>query len=445
MIAYELRAALPSDEDQLLEVAGFLNTVNLPNDRQAIRDILDTSHRSFTGEIKDPKRREYVFVLRDVAAQRVIGTSMIIAQLGRRDAPYIYFDVLEEEKYSASLDKHFAHTVLRIGYSYNGPTEIGGLILLPEYRRVPERLGQSLSYIRFLYIATHRTLFRDEVLAELLPPLESDGTSYLWEALGRHFTDMSYAEADRLSKKNKEFIKQLFPEGVVYASVLSAQAREVIGKVGAQTRGVEKLLRRIGFRYAHRVDPFDGGPHFTAMTDEITLVQATRRGPVHRIEEPPKGKGLIGVETRDAPFFRAVLGPLVHERDATIVGADAAAYLGLAVGDEALTLPLELALRGPGRFASVACPAEAPKRASGVRPQGWRAACGVPFTGIASLKTERCEPFRPCARGGRWPDFGRPSRTEQNVATVGASASGRSQRSLASRGALASASVSEPS
>ena len=34
----------------------------------------------------------------------------------------------------------------------------------------------------------------------------------------------------------------------------------MIGEVGAQTRGVEKLLRRIGFRYAERVDPFDGGP-----------------------------------------------------------------------------------------------------------------------------------------------------------------------------------------
>ncbi len=31
---------------------------------------------------------------------------------------------------------------------------------------------------------------------------------------------MSYAEADLLSKKNKEFIKGLFPEGGIYASVL---------------------------------------------------------------------------------------------------------------------------------------------------------------------------------------------------------------------------------
>src|SRR4029453_18983709 len=74
----------------------------------------------------------------------------------------------------------------------------------------------------------------------------------------------------------KEFIRGLFPEGTIYASLLPKDAQAVIGKVGAQTRGVEKLLRRIGFRYADRVDPFDGGPHFTAMTDEVSLVSASR-------------------------------------------------------------------------------------------------------------------------------------------------------------------------
>src|SRR5262249_26496130 len=143
-------------------------------------------------------------------------------------------------------------------------------------------LGQMISYVRFLFIASHRPLFRDEILAELLPPLEPDGKSHLWEALGRRFTGLSYAEADFLSKKNKEFIKSLFPDGVVYASLLSDAAKEVIGKVGQQTRGVEKLLKRIGFRYAYRIDPFDGGPHFSAPTDEITLVGRTRRAKVAR-------------------------------------------------------------------------------------------------------------------------------------------------------------------
>src|SRR6185436_912015 len=230
MVAYEIRAVLPGDEEQLLQVARHLNSVNLPNDRDSIHEIVDHSYKSFLGQIAEPRLRQYVFVLIDRAKEQIVGTSMIFAQLGRRGAPYIYFDVLTEEKYSATIDKHFHHTVLRIGYSYKGPTEIGGLVLMPEYRLSPERLGTMISYVRFLYLAAHPNLFQEEVLAELLPPLEPDGTSHLWEALGRHFTGMSYADADRLSKKNKEFIKALFPEGVIYASVLPPDAQAVIGK-----------------------------------------------------------------------------------------------------------------------------------------------------------------------------------------------------------------------
>lgn len=220
MLPYEIRGAVPSDEEQLLSVAHHLNTVNLPDDREAIRGILEHSMKSFTGKIADPKRREYVFALVDTKENVIVGTSMIIAQLGRRDAPYIYLDVIGEERYSATLDRHFSHTTLSIGYSFNGPTEIGGLILRPDYRKASERLGTFISYVRFLYIKMHRELFRDEVLAELLPPLEPDGTSHLWDALGRHFTGLTYAEADRLSKQNKEFIKGLFPEGTIYASLM---------------------------------------------------------------------------------------------------------------------------------------------------------------------------------------------------------------------------------
>jgi arginine N-succinyltransferase len=319
--------------------------VNLPDDRDAIREIIDLSQKSFAGDVKDPKKREYVFVLVDVREKKVIGTSMIIGQLGRRDAPYIFFDVIEEQKYSQTLDKHFYHTLLRIGYSYNGPTEIGGLIVLPEYRNAPERLGRIISSVRFMFIAAHRSLFRDQILAELLPPLEPDGTSHLWEALGRHFTGLSYAEADFLSKKNKEFIKSLFPDGVVYASVLPQAAQEVIGKVGLQTRGVEKLLKRIGFRYAHRIDPFDGGPHFTAPTDEITLVAKTKRARVADLvpsSGASKSKSLVGRLLPTSPFLRVVLADVREQAGGAVaIDGEAGEHLGIAPGDDVITLPVE--------------------------------------------------------------------------------------------------------
>jgi arginine N-succinyltransferase len=344
MIGYEIRAAVPGDEEQLLRVARHLDSVNLPDDRDSIHEIVETSHRSFTEKIHDPRLRQYVFVLVDRRRDEIVGTSMIFAQLGRRGIPYIFFDVLDEEKYSATIDKHFHHTVLRIGYSYKGPTEIGGLVLLPEFRLAAERLGTMISYVRFLYLAAHPSYFQEEVLAELLPPLEPDGTSHLWEAVGRHFTGMSYAEADKLSKKNKEFIKALFPEGVIYASVLPPDAQAVIGKVGHQTRGVEKLLRRIGFRYAHRVDPFDGGPHFTARMDEITLVARTKRGEAVRAYAPAAGeaKAIVAVEMAEAPYFRAVMAPVRAEGAGGYeIAAEAWDVLGLSSGSNVIVLPID--------------------------------------------------------------------------------------------------------
>ncbi|MCL2449180.1 MAG: arginine N-succinyltransferase, partial [Polyangiaceae bacterium] len=262
----------------------------------------------------------------------------------RRDAPYIYVDVFEEERYSATLDKHFRHVVLKIGYSYKGPTEIGGLIVDPEHRKKPERLGLLISYVRFLYVRMHRDVFRDELLAELLPPLEPDGTSHLWDAVGRKFTEMTYAEADRLSKKNKEFVKGLFPEGAIYATLLPQTAQDVIGRVGAQTKGVERMLRRIGFRYAWRVDPFDGGPHFTAATDDVTLVARSARVRIARElhpSTPVRAQALVAIELAGAPFFRAVAAAWQPESEGVAIGEEAAAHLGLRPGDEAWLLPLD--------------------------------------------------------------------------------------------------------
>jgi arginine N-succinyltransferase len=337
---HEIRGALGADEEALLELARHLNSVNLPHDRDHIRRLLEHSEKSFRGEIPERKRK-FVFLICERATGQALGTSMIIAQLGRRDAPYIYLDVIDEEKYSSALDRHFHHTVLRIGFSYDGPTELGGLVVAPEHRNAPERFGRLISTVRFLYIAEHRALFRDQLLAELLPPLEHDGTSHLWEALGRHFTGMSYAEADLLSSENKSFIRDLFPSGSVYASLLSPEARAVIGKVGAQTKGVEKMLRRVGFRYARRIDPFDGGPHFVAPIEEVTLIKDSVRLPL-RVGAlgATAPSALVARSFSEPPFFRAVAVPAGVSETHVTLAESAAHALGAADGDVLGVLPL---------------------------------------------------------------------------------------------------------
>ncbi len=270
-----IRESFEEDVDQILEVAHHLDSVNLPADRGHIERILALSAASF-GESIPIVEREYLFVLEDLATRRVIGTSMIHAQHGTRRSPHVFLQVLKEERYSETLDRYMVHECLRLAYNYDGPTEIGGLILLPEYRGHPESLGKLLSYARFLFIAMHRIVFRDQVLSELMPPLEPDGTSRLWKHFGDKFTGLTYREADLLSKDNKEFIRTLFPHSLIYTSLFPEDVKQVIGVVGPETRGVEKMLRRIGFEYAHQIDPFDGGPHFKADTDRVSLVRDAR-------------------------------------------------------------------------------------------------------------------------------------------------------------------------
>jgi arginine N-succinyltransferase len=344
--AFLLRDIAPEDLDDLQAAAVHLDSVNLPDDREALARIIERSEQSFAGGL--PKAdRCFVFVVRDEAAGRVVGTSMIFAQHGSRRAPHVYFDVIEEERYSETLDRHFAHRLLRIGYNYKGLTEIGGLVLRPEYRGHPQQLGRLLAYVRFMYMGLHPAAFCEEVVSELMPPLEPDGTSLLWEALGRRFTGLTYQEADALSRQNKEFIRALFPQDPLYATLLPTNVQELIGQVGPETKGVERMLRKAGFEYAQRIDPFDGGPHFHARTDEITHVRDTRRA---RVAELPAGapaagaRAMLVVSEREAPPFVLAARALAAPPDANgaTLGLPAGVLraLRLAPGDEAAFLLL---------------------------------------------------------------------------------------------------------
>ncbi len=302
-----LRDAQRSDLASLARLAKVLNTVNLPYDERALARIIDRSVRSFSARVKDPLARHYVFVAEEPRTGRIVGTSMVIAQHGTRESPCTFFDVSEREHYSSTLDRHFRHPVLSIGYHFDGPTEIGGLVVDPALRGGEEKAGKQLAFVRFLYMAIHPERFREKVLAELMPPLGKDGRSSFWEAFGRRFTDLDYQTADKLSRENKEFIQQLFPPVDVYATLFPERVRRDLGAVAPETEPIRHLLEKIGFAYVSRVDPFDGGPHYEARLAEVSLVRAHRAA---RLAERPLGQGgeerLVGIVRPGRNRFRAV-------------------------------------------------------------------------------------------------------------------------------------------
>jgi arginine N-succinyltransferase len=305
-----LREVVDEDIEQLHALAARLNTLNLPDDRERLNKLIEVSRGSFAGTYREEKYRDYVFVLEDDG--RVIGSSMILAQHGTYERPSCYFEVTEDQKYSYTLDKYFIHQVLQLSFNYDGPTEIGGLILAPEYRGHRLKLGKILSYVRFLFIGMFPELFREEIVAEMLPPLKKDGTSDLWECLGRHFTELDYRTADRLSRNNIEFVRSLFPTTPIYTSLMPDEAREKIGVVGERTRPAEKMLNDIGFTWNKTIDPFDGGPTLQCNTQLCAPVMRTEHRRLAGLlpeDEEGEGVALIGLDTPDDDVhFRAVFG-----------------------------------------------------------------------------------------------------------------------------------------
>jgi arginine N-succinyltransferase len=268
-----LRSVKLEDLDDLYELSQLYLFINLPADKDLITKKIQSSIKSFKQADKDLSKDHYVFVLEDLTRNKVIGCSMIHAQHGTQEEPHFYLKVSQENKFSSTINTGFIHGTLKLGHDCDGPSEIGGLILHPNYRKNEFKLGKQLSFIRFLYMGLNPERFKTEIHSELMPPFDKDGRSPLWEAIGRRFMNMEYHDADVLSRTNKEFILSLFPSDTIYETLLPVEARNAIGKVGEDTQPVKRMLEKIGFKYSNEVDPFDGGPHYRSPLKEIQPVK----------------------------------------------------------------------------------------------------------------------------------------------------------------------------
>jgi arginine N-succinyltransferase len=129
----------------------------------------------------------------------------------------------------------------------------------------------------------------------------------------------------------------LFPDDPIHLELLPDDVQAIIGQVGEDTRAVEKMLRRIGFEYAQQIDPFDGGPHFIANTDDITVIKDAREVEVGAADANAERKwAIVGLETPGMrPQFRAI-GERVQPLENGAVGLtdDARQRLGIEVGQK---------------------------------------------------------------------------------------------------------------
>ncbi|MGH7906317.1 MAG: arginine N-succinyltransferase [Candidatus Binataceae bacterium] len=338
--SFILRSARVRDRRAILQLARELDSINLPVSAAEMGELLERSERSFRGEIPDRSRAVYVFCAEEIATRRIVAASLIIGKHGTPQAPHYYLEIDSDERYSHTLRRMFRHTYLRLRYSMNGPTEIGGLIVAPAMRGHAERIGKQISWVRFMYIARHRRRFEPELIAEMLPPLHSDHGNTFWDHYGRVVTGLSFREADHLSTHDKEFIRALFPESPLYTFLLPEDVRNSIGAVGEQTRGAVHLLRQAGMHFLDQIDPFDGGPYYGGKIDELKPICECRSLRAFCDSPDKKSSDVLAGYEDAARGFRAVRTGAVIDGDKLMIEPAVLKLLGAAEKTRLAVVPV---------------------------------------------------------------------------------------------------------
>jgi arginine N-succinyltransferase len=321
-----------------MELAALLDSPNLPHDRAFLCRRLERSERAFSSTGPPHAEREYQFVLVDDAS-RVVGTSAILSKHGTAEMPHLFLRVGQETRASESTGVRVTHTTLQLGASYDGPTELGSLVLRPEARGRAGWPGKLLSWGRFAFIARHRSSFEKSVLAEMRAAIDGQGRSAFWDAFGRRFTGMSYTEADHRSSVDKSFVLDLFPATPFYASLLDAEVAAQLGRVHDEAKPALRLLEQAGLHWIDELDPFDGGPFVAAALARVAPVQRTVLG--HVADETPLDSAepaILSVEHDGA--WNAIAMRASHEADAIHIPEEGRKRLGVSVGDAVAWTPL---------------------------------------------------------------------------------------------------------
>lgn len=330
-----LRSAEKRDLEGVYQAAKFLDSYNLAYDQRYVRSLLRISEASFAGDLPKEEAR-YLFVLENTANREIAGCSLIIAKHGTRSSPHLYLDYFTEQRTSKTLERTVSHRCLKFGKETDGPTEVGGLVLKPAYRRHEQKLGLRLSWVRFLYMALHPGRFQRKILVEFLPPLKAGGGNPFWDSLGARFLGLSYHEADRLSIVNKEFILSLFPKEKIYCDLLPERALENLGRVGPRQLHACHVLQRIGFRTLNQVEPFDGGPYYGAPVERISVIRKARKA---NVVFGGGGSQMILLLAEKKEKVRSAVVQAKRRGEQLIVSRDRAQTLRISDGDRVIYVP----------------------------------------------------------------------------------------------------------
>lgn len=326
-----LRPVALADLPRLQQLArdSLLGLTSLPDDSHCLRQKILDSVASFSSDVQENGGQSYCFVLEDPQCQRLLGCAEIIATAGFRQP---FYSLRNRPFVSASRELNIRHGVpaLSLCQDLSPHTLLRGLHIDRELAR--SDYAHLLSRARLLFIAAHPQRFADAVFSEIVGYSDAQGQSPFWDALGSHFFNLTYAEAEHLrGTQDRTLLAEMMPHYPIYVPMLPAPAQACIGRVHPDDQVACDILQAEGFETHSYVDLFDAGPTLIARTPSIRSI-ARSRVTSARLGSSQRGRTTYLASNDRLSDYRAMLVELDGDADQPVV-LDAATLSALQLQD----------------------------------------------------------------------------------------------------------------
>ena len=314
MLMLRLGRAADLPQIERLAAASPVGVSALPASRERLAEILGASEASMAEGVVFSGEERYFFVLEDTETGVLAGCSGIIAA-------------------SRELGLHNRIHVLSLCHDLTGHSLLVGYHLSDEYHQ-PDVMELNARG-RLLFMASHPQRFAESTSVEVVGISDEQGHAPFWDAVGRHFFAVSYAEAERIgSERGRGYLAEPMPGYPIYVPMRSDEAQEVIGQVNLSVQDVFDILMDEGFETDNYVDIFDGGPVVHAKTALLKTVRHSELAVVE-LGEPQEGDTLWLVANTRVGDFRACALHMDWQPGAPVVlSALTAQALKVATGDQ---------------------------------------------------------------------------------------------------------------
>ncbi|KAA0983375.1 arginine N-succinyltransferase [Pseudomonas sp. ANT_J28] len=307
-----LRPVELTDLPQLQQLArdSLVGVTSLPDDTECLREKILDSCASFEKDVEGHGPENYFFVLEDLTRERLVGCSEILATAGFSEP---FYSLRNRHFTSASRELNIEHGVpaLSLCHDLSGHTLLRGFHI--DATLVRTRFSELLSRARLLFIAAHSQRFSEAVITEIVGFSSDEGHSPFWDAVGKHFFDLPYVEAERLcGLESRTFLAELMPQYPIYVPMLPQAAQDCIGRIHPDGQEAFDILEREGFETNSYIDLFDGGPTLYARTPGIRSIAQSQTGTA-RLDSPIDARGSYLVSNDSLKDYRAIVADLDYQ------------------------------------------------------------------------------------------------------------------------------------